>query len=121
MPFIVKRNDEKLSEPLAPDIDNQYIKYIPDQIFEFQDESTVKEPFLSHDTYFKSRKLAYEQGLEENDWIYEDDDYFDEEDEDEENIEWEYWDNKNEGIFTFNAKSTKILKHWVSLRSTYLG
>ena len=65
---------------------------MPDQRYEFQeDDPNVQEPFEAKDIYYETRKSAYEQGLEENDWVYEDVEVdFDDEEYD---VEWEYWDN----------------------------
>ena len=65
---------------------------MPGQRYEFQeDDPNVQEPFEAKDVYYVTRKSAYEQGLEENDWVYEDVEVdFDDEEYD---VEWEYWDN----------------------------
>ena len=80
---------------MDPYINNQYIRAMLEQKFEFDEDNDDKVPFESHENYFKSRKVAYEKGLEENDWVYEDED-FGEDDEEDDETEWEYWDNKQD-------------------------
>ena len=107
----LERSDSDLVDPL-PDIDNQYIKFMPDQKFDIQilsddDPNDDADPdqhdpyFSFKPTYHPTRKIAYELGLEDNEWVYEDDflNTGEDFDEDYEDIEWEYWDNAtNSGI-----------------------
>ena len=84
---------------------------MPDQKFDIQNPSDVdlneddnlqSDPnFSFKPTYHPTRKIAYEFGLEDNEWVYEDDflNTGEDFDEDYEDIEWEYWDNAtNSGI-----------------------
>ena len=78
---------------------------MPDQKFDIQNPSDVdlnEDDHLQSDpnfsfkpTYHPTRKIAYEFGLEDNEWVYEDDflNTGEDFDEDYEDIEWEYWDN----------------------------
>ena len=78
----MERNDSDLVDAL-PDIDNQYIKFMPDQKFDIQNPSDddpnedadhQNDPnFSFKSTYHPTRKIAYELGLEDNEWVYEDD------------------------------------------------
>ena len=63
-----------------PDIDNQYVKLCPGQRLEFGPEIEENPNFEPKDVYHKTRKIAYELGLEENDWVY-DEEFLDQEDE----------------------------------------
>lgn len=69
-----------------------------EQKFEFDEDNEDKVPFEFHYNYFKSRRVAYEKGMEENDWIYDDDDFGEngDEEDDDDDTEWEYWDNSQE-------------------------
>ena len=67
-----------------------------EQKFEFDEDNEDKVPFEFHYNYFKSRRVAYEKGMEENDWIYDDDDFGEYGDEEDDDTEWEYWDNSQE-------------------------
>ena len=77
---------------------------MPDQKFDIQNPNEDIGDPVQHDpnfsfkpTYHPTRKIAYQLGLEDNEWVYEDDFLNSaEEDFDEdynEDIEWEYWDN----------------------------
>ena len=105
----LERSDANLIDPL-PDIDNQYIKLMPDQKFDILSpedyESELNEESIKMDAnfdfkpiYHPTRKIAYDLGLEDNDWVY-DDEFLQNEDFDDYNddIEWEYWDNENRGF-----------------------
>ena len=81
---------------MDPHINNQYIRAMLEQKFEFDEDNEDQVPFESHDNYFKSRRVAYEKGLEENDWIYEDEDFGEDGSEEDDETEWEYWDNTQE-------------------------
>ena len=85
------RNDDRLFD-FIPDIDNHYINLMPNGKFEFCEEiCDTNEPFNFTQIYHKTRKLAFDMGYEENDWIF--DDFFDEEDFDED-VEWEYFEDE---------------------------
>lgn len=77
-----------------PDVDNNYIRLMPDEKFEFDTpDDCSSAPFTFDPIYHKTRKIAFDAGLEDNEWIYDDDNLdFYEEDE----VEWEYWDNAQE-------------------------
>ena len=92
-----ERSDAHLVDALDDYIDNQYIKMMPDQKFDIADndeiEKNEQDPHFSFEpSYHSTRKIAYELGLEDNQWIYEDD-FLDNFEEYEDDIEWEYWDN----------------------------
>jgi hypothetical protein len=93
----------QLPDPLDPNIDNHYIILLPEQKFvistKLDQEADTETKFETKSMFFKTRKIAFDLGLEENEWIYEDDfEDFDDEDGEEEDgdpskqTEWEYWD-----------------------------
>lgn len=75
-----------------PDIDNNYVRLMPDEKFEFDiaPNAVDEPPFTFDPIYHQTRKIAFDSGLEDNEWIYDDEnlDFYQEED-----VEWEYWDN----------------------------
>ena len=90
----LERNDLDLVDSV-PDIDNHYINLIPNGKFEFsEDILDTEKPFTFDPIYHQTRKLAFDLGYEENDWVF--DDFSDEDFEDDEEVEWEYYEDNND-------------------------
>ena len=73
----LERSEAELFEAV-PDVDNQYVQLMPSKCFEFAFQEDTEgdnnnEPvFICKKEYYETRKIAYELGLEENDWIFDD-------------------------------------------------
>ena len=94
----LERNDADLMD-FVPDVDNHYINLIPNGQFEISEDILDNdEPFTMDKCYYETRKLAFDMGYEENDWVF--DDFSDEQfsDFEDEDVEWEYYEDNDEDL-----------------------
>lgn len=85
-------HDAELADPLPREVNNHYIKLLPLQKFDIEEGKTdCSIRFTFKEQYFKTRKVAFDLGLEDNDWIFDDIYQSDEEEEEDGDVEWEYY------------------------------